>query len=216
MQTARTLRSDVPHLEGLSRPLCRCGKSHGQRSLIGYSPWGREESTRLSDFTFTFHFNALEKEMATRSSVLAWRIWWAAVYGVAQSRTRLSDFTFTFHFNALEKEMATHSSVLAWRIPGMGEAGGLPSGTRGGYVDGGPASGWRGFQGPPLPSQGSPCAFTPPTPAGVWGLGKCPSLGQRNCCVDCVGVFVAGGQKVPASHIFRVQFSADTRLGEVS
>ena len=33
-----------------------------------------EGQTRLSDFTFTFHFHALEKEMATRSSVLAWRI----------------------------------------------------------------------------------------------------------------------------------------------
>ena len=30
--------------------------------------------TRLSDFTFTFHSHALEKEMATHSSVLAWRI----------------------------------------------------------------------------------------------------------------------------------------------
>ena len=30
--------------------------------------------TRLSNFTFTFHFHALEKEMATRSSVLAWRV----------------------------------------------------------------------------------------------------------------------------------------------
>ena len=30
--------------------------------------------TRLSDFTFTFHFHALEKEMATHSSVLPWRI----------------------------------------------------------------------------------------------------------------------------------------------
>ena len=30
--------------------------------------------TRLSDFTFTFHFHELEKEMATHSSVLAWRI----------------------------------------------------------------------------------------------------------------------------------------------
>ena len=30
--------------------------------------------TRLNDFTFTFHFHALEKEMATYSSVLAWRI----------------------------------------------------------------------------------------------------------------------------------------------
>ena len=32
--------------------------------------------TQLSDFTFTFHFQALEKEMATYSSILAWRILW--------------------------------------------------------------------------------------------------------------------------------------------
>ena len=49
---------------------------------------------RLSDFTLTFHFHALEKEMATHSSVRAWRIPGmaeprAAIYGVAQSRTRL-------------------------------------------------------------------------------------------------------------------------------
>ena len=37
--------------------------------------------TRLSDFTFTFHFHALEKEMATHSSVLAWRIPGAAEPG---------------------------------------------------------------------------------------------------------------------------------------
>ena len=46
--------------------------------------------TRLSDFTFTFHFYTLGKEMATHSSVLAWRIpgtgaWWAAVSGVTES-----------------------------------------------------------------------------------------------------------------------------------
>ena len=33
-----------------------------------------KSQTQLSDFTFTFHFHALEKEMATHSSVLAWRI----------------------------------------------------------------------------------------------------------------------------------------------
>ena len=33
-----------------------------------------KSQTRLSDFPFTFHFGALEKEMATHSSVLAWRI----------------------------------------------------------------------------------------------------------------------------------------------
>ena len=38
------------------------------------SMWSRRVRTRLSDFTFTFHFHALEKEMATHSCVLAWRI----------------------------------------------------------------------------------------------------------------------------------------------
>ena len=54
-----------------------------------------KSQTRLSNFTFTFHFHALEKEMATHSSVPYLEnprdggAWWAAVYGVAQSRTRL-------------------------------------------------------------------------------------------------------------------------------
>ena len=37
---------------------------------------GSLNQTRLSDFTFTFHFHALEKEMETHSRVLAWRIPW--------------------------------------------------------------------------------------------------------------------------------------------
>ena len=92
-------------------------------------------STWLNYFTFTFRFHALEKEMATHSSVLCSCLenprdggaWKAAVHGVTEGRTWLSDFTFTFHFHALEKEMATHSSVLTWRIPGTGEPSGLPS-----------------------------------------------------------------------------------------
>ena len=55
-------------------PVLLPGKSHGQRSLEGCSPWGRYSRTQLSDFTLTFHFHASEKEMATHSSVLAWRI----------------------------------------------------------------------------------------------------------------------------------------------
>ena len=49
--------------------------------------------TQLSDFTFPFHFHALEREMATHSSTLAWRIpgmgepAWDPIYGIAQSRT---------------------------------------------------------------------------------------------------------------------------------
>ena len=61
-----------------------------------------EGRTRLSDFTFTFHFPALEKEMATHSSVLAWNprgrgAWWAPVYGVAQSWTRLKRLSSKAH-----------------------------------------------------------------------------------------------------------------------
>ena len=41
----------------------------GRLQSMGSLSW-----TRLSDFTFTFHFHALEKEMATHFSVLAWRI----------------------------------------------------------------------------------------------------------------------------------------------
>ena len=55
--------------------------------------------TRLSNFTFSFHFHALEKEMATHSSVRAWGIPGAGepggllVCGVAQSRTRLEQLS---------------------------------------------------------------------------------------------------------------------------
>ena len=45
-----------------------------------------KSQTRLSDFTFTFHFHALEKEMATCSSVLTWRIPGTEEPGGLQSR----------------------------------------------------------------------------------------------------------------------------------
>ena len=49
-------------------------KSHGRRSLVSAVLGVAQSRTRLSDFIFTFDFQALEKEMATHSSVLAWRI----------------------------------------------------------------------------------------------------------------------------------------------
>ena len=44
-----------------------------------------ESQTRLSDFTLTFHFHALEKEMATHSSILAWKMSWTEKPGGLQS-----------------------------------------------------------------------------------------------------------------------------------
>ena len=55
-------------------PVLLPGKSHGLRSLVGTVHGVAKSRAGLSDFPFTFHFHALEKEMATHSSVLAWRI----------------------------------------------------------------------------------------------------------------------------------------------
>ena len=74
--------------------------------------------TRLSNFTLTFHFHALEKEMATHSSVLAWRIpgteepWWAAVSGVAQSRTRLKRLSSSSNSRSLERQPVEKAQAL--------------------------------------------------------------------------------------------------------
>ena len=75
--------------------------------------------TRLSNFPFTFHFHALEKEMATHSSVLAWRIpgtgaCWAAVYGVAQSWTRLT---------WLSSSSSLHQWGQTWELPSYTDPG---------------------------------------------------------------------------------------------
>ena len=43
-----------------------------------------KSQTRLSDFTFTFHFHALEKEMATHCSILTWEIPWTEEPGGLQ------------------------------------------------------------------------------------------------------------------------------------
>ena len=81
-----------------------------------------EGRTLLKDFTFTFHFHALKKEMATHSSVLAWRIPGTGslvgyCHGVAQSRTRLK---------RLSSSSSSSPRRIKWRtngwaaIPGSG------------------------------------------------------------------------------------------------
>ena len=61
--------------KGMARtPVLLLGKSHGRRSLVGCRPWGCEESDTTEQLHFHFSLHALEKEMATHSSVLAWRI----------------------------------------------------------------------------------------------------------------------------------------------
>ena len=68
-----------------------------------------QSRTRLSDITFTFHFHALEKEMATHSSVLAWRIPGTVEPGGLlsmgpHSQTRLKRLSIPFHDKTFEKQ----------------------------------------------------------------------------------------------------------------
>ena len=62
--------------DGNGIPLqCSCLENPMDRGVWKAAVHGVAKSrTQLSNFTFTFHFHALEREMATHSSVLAWRI----------------------------------------------------------------------------------------------------------------------------------------------
>ena len=85
----------IPRRQWHPTPVLLPGKSHGQRSLIGCSPWSREESTteRLH-----FHFslsctregNGNRLQFSCLENPRDGGACWAAVYGVAQSRTRLN------------------------------------------------------------------------------------------------------------------------------
>ena len=76
-------------------PVLLPGKSHGQRSLVGYRPWGSKKSDTTERLPFHFSLSCIGEENSNplQCSCLenprdGWA-WWAAVYGVAQSRTRL-------------------------------------------------------------------------------------------------------------------------------
>ena len=75
-------------------PVLLPGKSHGWRSLVGCSPWGRKESDMTERLHFHFIFmhwrrNGNPLQCSCLENPRDGGAWWAAVYGVAQSRTRL-------------------------------------------------------------------------------------------------------------------------------
>ena len=71
------------------------GKSNGRRSLVGCRPWGREESDTTERLRFHFSLsctgegNGSPLQCSCLENPRDGGAWWAAVYGVAQSRTRL-------------------------------------------------------------------------------------------------------------------------------
>ena len=76
-------------------PVLLPGKSHGQRSLVGCSPWGLEESDTTEQLHFHFSHSRIGEgngnplQCSCLENPRDGRAWWAAVYGVTQSRTRL-------------------------------------------------------------------------------------------------------------------------------
>ena len=76
-------------------PVLLLGKSHGQRSLVGCSRWGHEESDTIERFHFHFspsctgEGNGNPLQCSCLENTRDGGAWWAAVYGVTQSQTRL-------------------------------------------------------------------------------------------------------------------------------
>ena len=76
-------------------PVLLPGKSYGQRSLVGYSPWGHEASDMTERLHFHFSLSCIGEgngsplQCSCLENPRDGGAWWAAVYGVGQSRTRL-------------------------------------------------------------------------------------------------------------------------------
>ena len=76
-------------------PVLLPGKSHGWRSLVGCSPWGREELDTTEQLYFHFSLSRIGERNGNPLQCCCLEnprdvgAWWAAVCGVAQSRTRL-------------------------------------------------------------------------------------------------------------------------------
>ena len=91
-------------------PVLLPGKSHGRRSLVGFSPWGRKESDRTEQLHFHFSLsctgegNGNPLQCSCLENPRDGRAWWAAIYGVAQSRTQLKWLS------------SSNSSHLLWNI----------------------------------------------------------------------------------------------------
>ena len=91
-----TLEQMIPVLLTYSRSLVLFpGKSHGWRSLVGCSPWGCEELDTTDQLHFHFSLSCIGEgsgnplQCSCLENPRDEGAWWAAVYGVTQSRTRL-------------------------------------------------------------------------------------------------------------------------------
>ena len=100
-------------------PVLLPGKSHGRRSLVGYSPWGHEESDMTERLHFHFSLSCIGEgngnpfQCSCLENPRDGGAWWAAVYGVAQSRTQLKWLSsIPFSFLAAVSEVSSFCTPL--------------------------------------------------------------------------------------------------------
>ena len=102
-------------------------KSHGWRSLVGCSPWGCEESDTTEQLHFHFSLSCIGEgngnpfHCSCLENSRDGRAWWAAVYGVSQSRTRLIDlaaaaFSLFTSFITNKSNLMNFPLQRAWKI----------------------------------------------------------------------------------------------------
>ena len=108
-------------------PVLLPGKSHGRRSLVGCSPWGREESDMTEQLPFHFSLSCIGEgngnplQCSCLENPREGGAWWAAVYGVAQSWTRLKQLSSSSSSSSIlsklrQKNARLQYSVYLWRI----------------------------------------------------------------------------------------------------
>ena len=112
-------------------PVHLSGKSHGQRSLVGCSPWGHQESGTTEQLHFHFSLSCIGEgngnplQCSCLENPRDGGAWWAAIYGVAQSRTRLKQLSSSSSSNLLSTffENKSYTSIkhifLSARITGI-------------------------------------------------------------------------------------------------
>ena len=99
-------------------PVLLPGKSHGWRSLVGCSPWSHKESDRTEWLHFHFSLSCIGEgngnplQCSCLENPRDGGAWWAAVYGVAQSRTRLKWLSSSSSSN----ECRVHGTPDHWSV----------------------------------------------------------------------------------------------------
>ena len=102
-------------------PVLLPGKSHGRRSLVGCSPWGRKESDTTERLHFHFSLSCIGEgygnplQYSCLENPRYGGAWWAAIYGVAQSWTQLK------RLSSSSKRMWTFTKPYPWLLlaPGL-------------------------------------------------------------------------------------------------